>query len=215
MPWYDILIANWDAWLAKPLPSVLALTIGAFLGHLLSKARHQGKIDALDERIKHKDEQIKLKDDTIESLNPNPKPKEKKTRVRTLDKAYIPAEDTEQLPPLPGSDADLFLENKKIIAAVTRTRYKFVFNPLTEQSKLLTFNSDGTIGEGRNANESTWRTVNGSLEIYNEAQQVYSRFTLLPDGISLHHTNQSDTLSIRGQFMVPISMMPEHPTVQG
>lgn len=205
MPGAEFFNQFFDEWLKNPKGAIAAALLGIVVGFVLSRLRHEGKIDALEERIKHKDEQINLKDDAIQSLTPKPKSKSK--RVRTRDSAEPSPEIIDPFIP-PSPDAVMFLENQRIVDVITKTQFRFVFNPLTDQSKLLTFNKDGTIGEGCNANEHTWRTMNGSLEIYNDRQQVYSRFLLLPDGETLHHTNQSDTLSIRGQYMVPIAKPP-------
>jgi hypothetical protein len=91
-----------------------------------------------------------------------------------------------------------------IISAILSTEYKFVFNPLTNRSKTLSFLRDGSIGQGRNNNEASWRVTNGKLEILNSHGELYSRFALQPDGLSLQHTNDLDTQSIKGQFLVPI-----------
>jgi hypothetical protein len=79
-----------------------------------------------------------------------------------------------------------------------------VFNPVTNRTKVVTFAPNGDIGEGRNGNEHKWRINGGRLEILNDRSEVYSRFFLLPDGRSLHHTNDSDTKSIKGQDLTPV-----------
>jgi hypothetical protein len=91
-----------------------------------------------------------------------------------------------------------------ITSAILSTEYKFVFNPLNNRSKTLSFLRDGSIGQGRNNNEASWRVTNGKLEILNSEGELYSRFALQPDGLSLQHTNDLDTQSIKGQFLVPI-----------
>jgi hypothetical protein len=214
MPGADFFSQFLDDWLKYPKGAIAAALFGLMIGFVLSRMRYHAKFEALEVRITHKDDLLKFKDDTIESLNAKPKPKPR-GRAKTQDSAPDLAPLSEPITP-PDLGAALFLENQKIIKAITGTRFRFVFNPQNEQSKILTFNPDYTIGEGRNANEATWRTMNGSLEIYNSDGQVYSRFTLLSDGKSLHHTNQSDTLSIRGQYMVPVgSYLGPYPRVQG
>jgi hypothetical protein len=78
-------------------------------------------------------------------------------------------------------------------------KFKFVFNPASGGSKQLTFLPNGDIGDGRNSNEHKWRIVDGCLEILSGDGAVYSRFVLLDDNVSLHHTNDPDTRSLRGQ----------------
>jgi hypothetical protein len=90
---------------------------------------------------------------------------------------------------------------------VKSTTYKFVYNPKTGQSKTLTFKAGGYIGEGRNAQESRWRVAGGRLEILNDKNEVYSRFFLLPDGRTLHHTNDPETQSIKGQLLTPLTFL--------
>ena len=225
MNWADLISSNLEAWLAKPLPSIIALLLGGYAGFLLSRLRHQGKIDALEERIKHKDEKISIKDAAIRSLSfeSHAQPKD---RARTRDSAS----EIKGLPPMfhhdeeyAASTATPSFEMKTDMArsaivgdAITRVRYKFVFNPATDGSKILTFLGDGTIGEGRNNNESTWRVSGGKVEILDSKGAVYSRFNLLHDGRSLHHTNEDDTRSLKGQYMVPIALYPDtKPSVHG
>ena len=202
MPWYEILISQFDNWLAKPLPSVLLAILGAYAGYLASRLRHAGKIDALDERIKFRDEQIKVKDDTIRGLNAPTAPI---PSGRTYTRDAAPASGTKPHRHTNEEDdrlSELYVE-EAIRSAIDSTTYKFVYNPATEHSKTLTFLPNGNIGRGQNNNENRWRVANGRLEILDSQGTVYSRFTLLDDGISFHHTNEPDTRSLRGQYMVP------------
>lgn len=81
--------------------------------------------------------------------------------------------------------------------------FKFVYNPSSESmSKPLTFCADGTIGEGRNSNENTWRIRRGRLEILHQDGRLYSRFRHDRDSGRLIHTNEADTRSIQGQYMI-------------
>jgi hypothetical protein len=92
----------------------------------------------------------------------------------------------------------------RIRAELLNRRFKFVFNPESEGWKFLTFKPGGEIGEGRNRNEYSWQIRDGRLEIKNERDEIYSRFILLPDG-TFRHTNDSDTLSIKGQYLLAAS----------
>lgn len=82
-------------------------------------------------------------------------------------------------------------------------RFVFTFNAHTGASKLLTFREDGTIGEGCNENEHTWRIVRGKLEILAADGKVYSRFAYEKQSGQLKHTNDEDTRSLRNQHIEP------------
>lgn len=81
--------------------------------------------------------------------------------------------------------------------------FVFVFNPTHGQTKVITFLVNGEIGEGRNSNEHTWRIRHGALEILAHDGKMYSRFTQDRNSGKLIHTNDPDTRSTHGQFMVP------------
>lgn len=214
MPWFDILTSNFENWLSRPIPSIFALLLGIYIGFLVSRLRHQGRIDALEERVKHRDDQIKMKDDAIQSLNAQAAVKPKsRGRARTNDS--MPASIKAPITPEEPTDDPIWEAEGKILNAVNWTTYKFIFNPVTEQSKILTFLPNGEIGEGRNDNESRWRIANGRLEILDGWGAPYSRFLLMEDGLSFHHTNESDTRSIRGQYMLPIATRPRCTAVHG
>jgi|SRR5215216_2219161 len=196
MAWIlEQLLSSKEAWQAYPIILLLAIACGGIAGYFLSRLRHQSVIDAQKERIAHKDDIIKLKDSAIAAESRAPIP-------------ALPA-----VSPAP-SDPRFKDVNEKIerniearlLQAITNQRFKFVFNPLSEGSKILTFLPTGEIGEGRNSNESHWRISNGRLEIINSKGETYSRFFLFPDGKSLHHTNEKDLVSIHGQFMTPLML---------
>lgn len=81
--------------------------------------------------------------------------------------------------------------------------YRLFFNPDTKRSKRIVFNSDGLIVEGNNKNEHSWRIMNEHLELVQLDKRVHSRFYYNKAKDIFEHTNDSDTLSIRGQFIVP------------
>ena len=56
--------------------------------------------------------------------------------------------------------------------------------------------------EGNNRNEHSWRVVGSKLELLQLDGRVHSRFVLDADSQIFRHTNDSDTLSIRDQFIV-------------
>jgi hypothetical protein len=93
--------------------------------------------------------------------------------------------------------------NARIVDEIENRRFKFVFNPETGSSKILSFKPNGEIGEGRNGNEFSWSVSDGRLEIKNDRGKIYSRFFMTPDG-RLYHTNDPETLSIKGQYLEPI-----------
>jgi len=89
--------------------------------------------------------------------------------------------------------------SRRIKAIVRGRRFVFVFNPEGRRRKVVTFNADGTIGEGRNNNEHTWKVKRGRLDIYGADGLLYSSFR--HDSVSgkLIHTNAPNTRSIRNQ----------------
>jgi hypothetical protein len=93
----------------------------------------------------------------------------------------------------------------KIHKAVLARRYKLVYNPETGKSRTVSFQEGGEVGEGRNDNEFRWRISGGRLEFLDSAGRVYSRFFILPDGKTFHHTNDAETRSIKGQYLQALS----------
>jgi hypothetical protein len=82
-------------------------------------------------------------------------------------------------------------------------KFVFVFNPTHGQAKVVTFLPSGEVGEGRNSNEYTWRIRHGALEVRAKDGKIYSRFVHDKKSGKLAHTNDPDTRSIHGQYMVP------------
>jgi hypothetical protein len=81
-------------------------------------------------------------------------------------------------------------------------RWLLVFNP-PSRSKTITFLPSGAVGDGQNKNEYSWRVVAGKLELVQADGRVHSRFVFNQRTTSFLHTNDSDTASIRSQFIVP------------
>lgn len=81
-------------------------------------------------------------------------------------------------------------------------RWTLVFNP-PHRAKPITFLPDGRVGEGQNKNEHSWRLRNGYLELVQEDGRVHSRFIFHQRNSAFTHTNDDDTLSIKGQYIVP------------
>jgi hypothetical protein len=194
MAWLlEQLLSSKDAWQTYPIVLLLAIACGGIAGYFLSRLRHQSVIDAQKERIAHKDDVIKLKDSAIAAESHAPTPVLSAASPSTTDPRFREINDKVQQ----GIES-------KLRQAITNRRFKFVFNPLSDGSKILSFLPTGEIGEGRNNNESHWRIHNGRIEIINSKGETYSRFFLFPDGKSLHHTNEKDLVSIKGQFMTPL-----------
>lgn len=78
-----------------------------------------------------------------------------------------------------------------------------VFNPKTKRSKRIVFAPDGLIVEGNNRNEHKWRIVNGKLELVQLDGRVHSRFVYDKSKNLFRHTDDPDTLAIRGQRIIP------------
>jgi hypothetical protein len=97
------------------------------------------------------------------------------------------------------------VSDSEISEAVKKRPYRLQFNPKNgrDGSKIVMFGPDGKILEGGNDKESSWRARNGRLELLNSDGKVHSRFRLdLPTNLFLH-TNEQDTLSIKGQYLAP------------
>ncbi|MCP3367732.1 hypothetical protein [Bradyrhizobium cajani] len=76
------------------------------------------------------------------------------------------------------------------------------FNPtVLTGRKLISFNSNGQIGEGRNQNEWTWSMVGDELEIRRRNGDLQNRFRFDPHGTKFISTNHPDAQGIRDQFI--------------
>jgi hypothetical protein len=97
------------------------------------------------------------------------------------------------------------ISESEVSEALRRRPYRMQFNPKKgrDGSKLMMFGPEGKILEGANDNEYSWRITNGKLEFLNKEGKVFSRFHLDPMTNLFLHTNDPDTLSIKGQYLVP------------
>ncbi len=77
-------------------------------------------------------------------------------------------------------------------------------NAHANASKRITFGRSGEIIEGRNDNEHTWRVVGDKFEFIRKSGEVQGRFEFVPGTSGFRHTDDTDTLAIRGQYMYPI-----------
>jgi hypothetical protein len=103
-----------------------------------------------------------------------------------------------------GGPLKWFVRNQRLRQLLHKDRhFVFVFNPIAGKAKLMTFLSDGAIGEGTNENENTWKVSKGALEIFASDGKLYSRFIHDKASGLLKHTNDTDTRSIHGQYLQP------------
>jgi len=89
-----------------------------------------------------------------------------------------------------------------LLDIVIKNKWRLVFNPSTGRSKLMRFDKNGVIRDGKNNNESSWKIQNKMLEIFNYEGEIFSRFTFETKTYRFIHTNDEDTKSIRGQYMI-------------
>jgi hypothetical protein len=81
--------------------------------------------------------------------------------------------------------------------------YRLVFNPKSKAAKRIVFGSGGIISEGNNRNEHKWRLSGTKLELLQLDGKVFSRFAYDAGADKWKHTNETDTLSIKGQYLEP------------
>jgi hypothetical protein len=80
--------------------------------------------------------------------------------------------------------------------------WRLNFNPhFAQKIKPISFNDDGTIGDGRNVNESKWRWRDNVLEILREDGGVHNRFKYDPTTDRFVATQPSAVHGITGQFI--------------
>lgn len=95
------------------------------------------------------------------------------------------------------SPSDQFLYAQLLIGGWTLN-----FNPAVQSSraqKKISFNTDGTVGEGRNKNEFIWQISNGLLEIYREGGFLQNRFRYDESADRFVCTNDPDAKGIKNQ----------------
>lgn len=71
------------------------------------------------------------------------------------------------------------------------------------KSKVLLFGSNGDVLEGKSDFEHSWRVSNGRLETLRKDGRVHGRFDYFPLSKVFLHTNEPDTLSSKGQYLIP------------
>lgn len=94
----------------------------------------------------------------------------------------------------------------ELVSAIIGRKYRLYFNPAKgpEASKEMLFGKDGSIEIGRNDNEHTWRLTDEFLELVQKDGRVHSRFRYDSRSRIFNHTNDKDTLSIKGQYIIPV-----------
>lgn len=109
--------------------------------------------------------------------------------------------------------ANLRRNSNKIRKLIEDPTRQFVFyyrgSGYAEMNKRITFNADGTIGEGANSNESTWKVNFGRLKLFNGEGKLYSEFRWDQKEGKLLHTNDPKLPSVMGQYMVPFFLKPK------
>jgi hypothetical protein len=94
----------------------------------------------------------------------------------------------------------------KTITMLLSSRWEMIFNPNHPRGrKEISFNVDGTVGEGRNANEDRWRIVGSYLEFLTADNKLQSRFLYSDTSRAFIHTNDEDTISLRNQRIVKLN----------
>ncbi len=100
----------------------------------------------------------------------------------------------------PPAASTKIISSTTIGAALLAAPHRLYFNP--PRSKRMQFDEHGFIIEGNNKNEHAWRVVDNQLELIQLDGRVHSRFSFDPVAKRFTHTDDADTLSMRGQYMV-------------
>jgi hypothetical protein len=88
-----------------------------------------------------------------------------------------------------------------------RSKWRFHFNPQTGATKILSFNRDGTIGEGGNNNETRWIVKEGFLDIIRANGDLQNRFRYHATTRRFTSTDDPKAKGIKGQFLVRPEMV--------
>jgi hypothetical protein len=88
-----------------------------------------------------------------------------------------------------------------LAAMLVSGEWVLYFNP-PSRFKPITFLPDNTVGSGQNDNEHFWRLDGSKLELLKPDGRVHSRFTFDSATCRWEHTNDPDTLSIKGQYIL-------------
>jgi hypothetical protein len=187
-----------------PLEFLVVLAVGIAIGYVLSRLRYQGIVEAQKVHLGIKDEAIKTAGAQRTEIAVSPLPNSVTPPSAIQQSSEPPRAPSAGDPRFTAINARIVAEiEAKIRKAVLSRPYKFVYNPENQRSKTVVFLPNGEVGEGRNDNEYNWRVASGKLEFIKSNGQLQSRFYLLPDGKSFHHTNEIGN-SIIGQILTPI-----------
>jgi len=139
--------------------------------------------DRLEEEIDHMRNGYQQKEDENIELQ------------RKLDKAKAIIESGEKEP----------VSNELIEEALFKQSYilNYNYNDTGWKSKTLSFDIGGEILNGKNNSEYSWQISNGYLELIRKDGSTHSRFSYHPISEIFIHTNDEDTLSSKGQYLVP------------
>jgi hypothetical protein len=86
-----------------------------------------------------------------------------------------------------------------------KNKFRLFFDPRVSgmsKTKIIRFGKEGQVSEGQNRNENSWRMDRHFLEFLNSKGQVYSRFYYSTIDRKFYHTNDPDTRSVKGQYMI-------------
>lgn len=133
-------------------------------------------------------------------INPLPKietpaPDVRAPKVKRANQPALPPEPAEVFAPaitqyVPTGAPSLLLKDGWILN----------FNPTVQMGrKLISFNADGSIGEGKNKNEFRWQMANGMLEIIRQNNDLQNRFRYDPLGQKFLCTNDADAKGYKDQ----------------
>lgn len=102
------------------------------------------------------------------------------------------------------SAARPIVSDQDVKSAIMHGPFRLVHNPSRKgANKPISFEPGGLIVDGKNNNENSWRIVNGRLELLQSDGKIHSRFEYHPASRIFTHTNEVDTLSARGQTIIP------------
>jgi len=88
-----------------------------------------------------------------------------------------------------------------LVTMLVSSEWVLYFNP-PSRFKPIRFLPDNTVGIGQNDNEHFWRLIEDKLELLKSDGRVHSRFTFNRAKCRWEHTNDPDTLSIKGQYIL-------------
>lgn len=105
------------------------------------------------------------------------------------------------------SESETEIVSDEVITKVIRsTPYRLYHNPRVgrTRSKTMLFGPEGSIIEGGNNSENSWKVSKGKLELLQSDGKVHTRFSYHPKTEVFTDTDDSDTESVvKGKFMIP------------